>query len=186
MEDNQIIALYFARQENALEETQKKYGKYCHSIAFRILHNEEDANECVNDTYWDAWNSIPPHKPHRLSSFLATITRRIALDRFRRRTAEKRFGSETAISLQELEECIPCEKSIDEELETQRLAQTISAFLRTLPVVQANVFIRRYWYFDGISDIARRFDFKESKTKMMLKKTREQLLEYLKKEDIFI
>ncbi len=186
MEDGHIVALYFARQEKALTQTAQKYGKYCHKIAFQILRNEEDAKECVNDTYLGAWNSIPPHKPRKLSIFLGTITRRIALDRFRRMTAEKRGGNETEISLQELDDCIPIDKTIDEELETKRLSEIISAFLRELPEVQANVFIRRYWYFDTVADIAKRFDFGESKTKMMLKKTRDALLEYLKKEDIFI
>ena len=186
MEDDQIIALYFARNEDALKQTGKKYGKYCQKIAFQILNDEEDAKECVNDTYLDAWNCIPPHKPKKLSVFLGTITRRIALDRFRRITAEKRGGSETDLSLHELEDCIPFGKNMDDHLENQRLSEILSVFLRQLPELQANVFIRRYFYFDSVSDIAKRYDFGESKTKMMLKKTREQLLHHLQKEDIFI
>ena len=186
MDDDKIIALYFERNESALKQTAEKYGRYCYKIAHQVVNNEEDAKECVNDMYLDVWNSIPPHKPKKLAVFLATITRRIALDRFRRMTAEKRGGGEASLSLHELEDCIPFGKSIDEELENQRIAEIISAFLRRLPEIRANIFIRRYWYFDSVADIAKRYDFGESKTKMILKKTRDELLQYLKKEDIFI
>ncbi|MBQ8497292.1 MAG: sigma-70 family RNA polymerase sigma factor [Clostridia bacterium] len=186
MDDEKIIELYFARKEEAITQTKTKYGRYCHTIAYNVLHNDEDAEECVNDTYLDAWQSIPPHKPKIFSVFLGAITRRISLDRWRRQNAEKRGGGETMLSLHELEECIPQEKGIDEQLETKRLAEIISTFLRTLPETEANVFIRRYFYFDSIADIAKRYDFGESKTKMMLKRTREKLLNTLKKEDIFI
>jgi RNA polymerase sigma-70 factor (ECF subfamily) len=186
LDDDKIIALYFERNESALKQTAEKYGRYCYKIAHQVVNNEEDAKECVNDMYLDVWNSIPPHKPKKLAVFLATITRRIALDCFRRMTAEKRGGGEASLSLHELEDCIPFGKSNDEELENQRIAEIISAFLRRLPEIRANIFIRRYWYFDSVADIAKRYDFGESKTKMILKKTRDELLQYLKKEDIFI
>ena len=186
MDDEKIIELYFERNEEALTQTKIKYGKYCHSVAYHILNNDEDAEECVNDTYLDAWKSIPPHKPKVFSVFLGTITRRISLDKWRKQNAEKRGGGETFLSLHELEECIPFEQSIDEQLETERLAKILSAFLRSLPETESNIFVRRYFYFDSVKDIAKRYDFGESKTKMMLKKIREKLMTTLKKEDIFI
>ena len=186
MEDEKIIALYFARNEKAIAETDAKYGRYCRKVAYNILYNNEDAEECASDTYLDAWQSIPPHKPNRLSVFLGSITRRIALDKFRSMTAAKRGGTETDISLHELEECIPCAKSIDEQLEEKAIARVLSDFLRRLPETEADVFIRRYFYFDSVADIAKRYDFGESKTKMMLKRIREKLLKALEKEDIFI
>ena len=186
LEDEKIIALYFERNEDAIVQTKAKYGKYCHKIAYNVLHNDEDAEECVNDTYLDAWKNIPPHQPKKFSVFLGTITRRIALDRFRNMTAAKRGGTETDVSLGELEECIPYGKSIDEHIEAQTIASIISKFLRKLPTAEANVFIRRYFYLESITDIADRFGFGESKTKMMLKKAREKLLKALEKEGFLI
>ncbi len=186
MEDHLIIAKFFERDESALTEVRKKYGAYCRAIARRILNSAEDAEECENDTYLDAWNAIPPARPRILSVFLGSITRRIALDRYRRRTAEKRGGTGTALSLSELSDCIPSGMTLDEHLETKELAELLSRFLKTLPETECNVFLRRYWYFDAVKDIAKRFDFSESKTKMMLARTREKLQKTLEKEDIFL
>lgn len=186
MDDERIIALYWARSEDAIKETRNKYGRYCYAIAYKILGNESDAEECESDAYFAAWNSIPPAKPTALSVFLGAITRRLSLDRWRRRYAEKRGGGEIVLSLCELEECIPSGKSIDETIEEKELSAAISDFLRQLPQAESSVFIRRYWYFDSVSDIAGRYGFGESKVKMMLKRTREKLLVYLKKEGIFV
>ena len=186
LEDEKIIALYFERNENAIAQTKIKYGKYCHKVAYNVLHNDEDTEECVNDAYLDAWKSIPPHKPKKLSVFLGAITRRIALDRFRNLTAAKRGGTETDASLNELEECVPYGKSIDEHLETKAIARVISAFLRKLPETEATLFIRRYFHFESVKELSEYFGFGESKTKMMLKKIREKLREELEKEDIFL
>ena len=186
MDDEKIVALYWARNENAIKETQKKYGKYCYSIAYQILGNGSDAEECESDTYFAAWQSIPPAKPSLLSVFLGAITRRLSLDRLRKRHADKRGGGSAEISLWELEECIPSGKSIDDEIEEQVLSAAISDFLRKLPEAEASVFIRRYWYFESVSEIAARYGFGESKVKMTLKRTRDKLLVYLEKEGIFI
>lgn len=186
MDDEKIIVLYQQRKENAVHETKHKYGRYCYSIALNVLGVHEDAEECENDTYLAAWNSIPPAKPRVLSVFLGTITRRLALDKWRRRTAEKRGGGENAVSLQELEECIPDGRSIAEELATESLAQSISAFLRTLSETESNVFLRRYWHCESIDGICHRYGYGKSKVKMMLSRTRQKLRAHLEKEEIFV
>ncbi len=186
LDDQTIIALYFARNETAIRETKQKYGTYCNTIAFRILQNREDAEECENDTYLDAWSTIPPTKPKFLSVFLGTITRRISLDRFRKQTAEKRGGTEVMLSLTELEDCVPSEKSIDDALSVELLAEIISSFLRTLPEAECSVFLRRYRSFDSIREIAVRFGFTESKVKMMLLRTRNALKIKLEEEGFFV
>ena len=186
MDDEKIIALYWARKEKAISETKRKYGRYCYSVAYRILRNAQDAEECENDTYLDVWNIIPPTKPKVFSNFLGMITRRISLDRFRKYYAEKRGGGETEISLNELEECISNGKTLDEELEEKMLAEAISSFLRTLPETEASVFIHRYWHFRSVAEIAKLYGFGESKVKMMLKRTREKLRLYLESEGFLI
>jgi RNA polymerase sigma-70 factor (ECF subfamily) len=186
MNDSQIVALYWERSEQAIAETRVKYGQYCYAIAYNILHHNEDAEESVNDTYLDAWNAMPPHKPAILSTFLGKITRRIALDRLRRNNAQKRGGGQVALSMDELTECIPDGKSIDDHLQAEELSRHIDAFLRSLPANQRSVFICRYWFFDSISDIAKQFGYSESKVKTTLHRTLGKLKNYLEKEDIFV
>jgi RNA polymerase sigma-70 factor (ECF subfamily) len=186
MDDEKIVALYWKRDQKAIAETRTKYGRYCYTIAYNILCNDADAEECESDTYFAAWQSIPPAKPAALSVFLGSITRRLSLDRMRKRYADKRGGGEAVISLYELEECIPSGKSIDDAIEEKALSAAISAFLRKLPVSESSVFIRRYWYFDSVAEIAKRYGFGESKVKMMLKRTRDKLLIYLEKEGFFV
>ncbi len=185
MEDEMIIKLFWTRDETAIKETKSKYGKYCHRIANNILHNKEDAEECENDTYLDAWNIMPPSRPFVLSAFLGAITRRIAIDRWRRREADKRKSSAT-VSLTELEDCIPSDKTIDDAIEASTLADLLSAFLRELPEAESDVFLRRYWYCDSIEAICYRYGYTASKTKMMLKRTRDKLKLKLEKEGIFL
>ncbi len=186
MDDKQIVDLYWQRNEMAISETEKKYGRYCFSIATNILHNNEDARECVNDTFFGAWNAMPPHRPVILSTFLGKITRRLSLKRWRNKTADKRGGGSIAISIDELEDCIPSGKNIDDSIERTELTGIINAFLDNLPVSERRVFLRRYWYFDSIGDISSRYGFTESKVKMMLKRTRDKLLVCLQKEDIWV
>lgn len=183
MEDNKIVELFFQRSEQAVTETQTKYGNYCYSIAYQILANNEDAEESVNDTYIDAWNSIPPHKPAILSTFLGKITRRISIDRWRIRNAKKRGGGEMPLVLEELAECIAGNNSIEQELEQKRLTEVINTFVLGLPKTEQNVFLCRYWYMDSIDSICRQFGFSESKVKSMLYRTREKLKHVLEKED---
>lgn len=182
MEDYSIVNLYWARSENAISETSKKYGNYCHSIAYNILGNVEDADESVNDTYLDAWNNIPPHRPSILSTFLGKITRRISIDKWRGRIAEKRGGGEIVLVLDELSDCIPSNQSVEHEVEATELSQLIDNFVMSLPLMERRVFICRYWYLDPIADIAQRFGFSQSKVKMMLHRQRKNLLNRLERE----
>jgi len=182
MEDNRIVDLYWQRNESAINETATKYGKYLHSITFHILSNDEDAEECVNDTYNDAWQSMPPHRPSILSTFLGKITRRISIDLWRKHSADKRGGGEVALALDELDECVSGNSNVENEIERQELQQKFNAFLMGLPRLERQVFMCRYWYMDSVSDIAKQFDYSESKVKSMLYRTRNKLRTMLEKE----
>ena len=186
MQDSEIVDLYWQRNEAAIDETESKYGKYCFAIANGILHDCEDAKECVNDTYLGAWNAIPPHRPVVLSTFLGKITRRLSLKKLRSKSAEKRGGGVYALSLDELEECIPAGSGLAERIDAAALTDVMNAFLGSLPVHERRVFLRRYWFFDSVAEIAARYGFGESKVKMILKRTRDKLRICLKKEDIEI
>ena len=186
MDDDKIIELYFKRDETAICQTQIKYGKYCYTIAKNILGDRLDAEECVNDTYLEIWETIPPNRPEIFSAYLAMIARRRALDRYRYNNAQKRKGSKATVSLEELVGCISNVTRLDDELEDDELANVISDFLYTLPEKECNVFLRRYWYFDSIEDICRRYCYGRSKVKMMLKRTRDKLAKYLEKENLII
>ena len=186
MEDEKIIELFFERSELALKEVDIKYGRTCHNISYNILHNDLDAEECVNDTYLEIWETIPPNRPEIFSAYLAMIARRRALDRYRYNNAQKRKGSKATVSLEELVGCISNVTRLDDELEDDELANVISDFLYTLPEKECNVFLRRYWYFDSIEDICHRYCYGQSKVKMMLKRTRDKLAKYLEKENLII
>ena len=186
MEDSEIVERYWKRDTAAIAETERKYGQYCYSVACNILHDPEDARECVNDAYLGAWNAIPPHRPEHLPTFLGKITRRLSLKKRRENSAQKRGGGKTECSVEELEECIPSGFSIDEAVETAELTEILNAFLGTLSVPERRVFLRRYWYCDAIRDIAARYGYRESKVKMMLKRMRDKLRECLRKEDIWV
>lgn len=185
MNDAHIVDLYFRRDTDALQETDKKYGKYCFSIADNILSNREDAQECVNDTYLDAWNSIPPHRPRSLALFLGKITRRISIDRWRKAQAAKRGRGEMPLVLDELYDCIADCRDVEQELERKRLAQTMNSFVKGLPLAERNVFLCRYWYMDSVKAIARRFHYTEAKVKSMLYRTREKLRITLREEGFY-
>ena len=184
MEDNQIISLYWARNEQALAETAKKYGNYCFSIAYNILSSREDADESVNATYMSAWKRIPPHKPDVLSAFLGKITRRISLNRWRNQTRKKRGGGEVILALEELHECIPSGEDVSHRVEQQELTRAIAAFLDTLSETEREVFVCRYWYLADIKKLSIAFGFTESKVKSMLHRTRIKLRTHLKEEGL--
>ena len=160
MEDRQIVDLYWSRSEEAISQTQAKYGRYCYKIAYNILGNKEDSEESVSDTYLDAWNAIPPHRPTLLSSFLGKITRRISIDRWRARTAGKRGGSETDLALEELEWCVSGSRSLEDELDRKELIRALAS----------------------IGDIGALYHFSESKVASMLHRTRKKLRTALEKE----
>lgn len=185
MDDRKIIDGLFARDEAAINQIREKYGAYCRAIAMRVLGNVEDAAECENDTYFAAWRSIPPAKPENLSVYLAAITRRTAISRYRKRGAIKRDG-EAELSLCELEDCISDGKSVDESVDVAFLAGVISDFLFSLPQEESNIFLRRYWYFDSVKELSDRFCISQSKVKTTLCRTRKKLLQRLEKEDIFV
>lgn len=186
LNDNEIVALFLCRDEKAIEETQKKYGRYCFTIAHNILHNKEDAEESVNDTYWNVWNSIPPHQPQIFSTFLGKITRHLALKKWRDKTADKRGGGEMALTLDELQECIPARYSVEDEVQTHELTALLNTFVRNLPDTERRVFICRYWYFDSITQISKSFGLSQSKVKTTLYRTRQKLLKILEKEGIYL
>lgn len=184
MEDQKIVALYWSRSEQAIKETQLKYGKYCYTIAYQILYSREDADEAVNDTYLGAWNGIPPHRPAILSSFLGKLTRRISIDKWRGRTAEKRGGGELPVALEELSECVHGSENTEQEVELGELTSAINAFLWKLTQTERSLFICRYWYLDSIADLCRKFGFSPSKVKSMLARTRAKLRTYLEEVEI--
>ena len=186
MEDGDIIALYLERNQEAIAETEKKYGRYCYSIAYNILYNAEDAEESVNDALMNAWNSIPPHIPSILSAFLGKLTRYVSLKKWRYARAQKRGGGEITLAYEELSDCIPGNKSVEEELQEKELAEIIDRFLDELPAAERHIFICRYWYFDDISTISKQFGFSNSKVKSMLYRIRKKLLFRLNKEGVFL
>ena len=186
MEDEKIVALYWARSEQAVAETQKKYGAYCRSIAMGILGDPEDARECENDTYQAAWSSIPPHRPQVLSAYLAKLTRRIAMKVWRSRDTRKRGMGELPLSLEELGSCIPDDKNLEDTIDAGELAETISRFLWELDQTERRVFIRRYFHGWSIREVADQFGFSKSKTETMLFRTRKKLKARLEKEGWFL
>ena len=184
MDDLNIIELYFARDEQAIKETDNKYGKLCHSIAYNILNNNEDSEECVNDTYIGVWNAIPPTRPNNFTAFLCKITRNISLKRIEAMARQKRSQS-TIVSLDELAEILP-DESIGENISNDNLTELISDFLRKEKADVRNVFIRKYYFFDSVGDISKRYSFTENKVKSMLYHTRKKLKDYLIKEGVEI
>lgn len=184
LEDSQIIALYFRRSEQAIQETDNKYGRYCFQIASRILLSPEDGEECVSDTYLTAWNSIPPTRPASLASYLGKITRHIALDRWRRRFAQKRGGGETALALEELEECLPGKDTPEEALHRKEFRAGLNRFLGSLPEQERVIFVSRYWYLRSIREISEGTGLSEGSIKTRLFRTRSKLRTFLQKEEL--
>ena len=182
MEDEKIVSLYWAREESAIRETEIKYDRYLTKIAYNILADREDSRESVNDTYLAAWNSMPPHRPGVLSTYLAKITRRISIDRFRYRTRGKRRESEYSVSLSELGDCVSGGNTTEEIVNVKLLADTIGVFLRLQSQEARNAFIGRYYFLDSVKEVAAYCGMSESKCKTLLHRTRVGLKEYLQKE----
>lgn len=182
MEDETILDLYFARNEQAVVETDRKYGAYCFALANGILHNQQDAEETVSDTYLRAWEAIPPRRPGVFKMFLAKITRNLAFTRWRKGTAEKRGGGEMELVLEELEGCIAAPGRVEDRMNGQELAKTIRSFLDTLPAREQDIFLRRYFFVEESAVIARRYGMKPASVLKTLSRTREKLKRYLAKE----
>ena len=184
MEDSAIIDLYWAREERALTETNSKYGGMCRTIAFNILRDRWDSEECVNDTWLRAWNTMPPQRPGILSAFLSRITRNLSLDRYKAARAVKRGGGQMPIALEELGDGVPAAGSVEDTVELRELSRILDSFLRDLPEKEACVFLRRYWYVDSTHEIAIRYEMAEGSVKSMLYRVRRKLRERLEKEGI--
>lgn len=181
MNDDALVQEIWDRKQSGIAAARQQYGPYCMYIARNILHNEQDAEECLNDALLAAWNSIPPQKPGNLKTYLGKLTREIAVDRWRRNQAQKRIAPSSIVSLDELEELVG-DSSIDEAVEEAELSRQISAFLRTLPEIERDLFLRRYWYYDSIRQICKRYGFSKSKVTVSLMRTRNKLAAHLKKE----
>ena len=182
MDDKSIVDLYFNRDEEAITQTDKKYGRYCYSIAYNILTNKEDAEESVCDTYMTAWKAIPPRRPSVLSTFLGKITRHISIDRWRERSAYKRGGGEVILALEELEDCVAGLQNVEMEYERKELIRAYVKLLDALPITERRIFLCRYWYVESIETIADKFGFSQSKVKTMLHRTRAKLRKQLAEE----
>lgn len=183
MEDNKILQLYFERSEEAIVQTDAKYGRMCRHIAGNILRSTEDSEECVNDTWLGAWNRIPPEKPQRFSAYIGRITRNLALKRYAYLSADKRCA-EAVYSLSELGDCVSGADSVEDELSCRAVERAISDFLWQQDRVMRVIFVRRYWYFDSIDDICRRTGYSQSKVTSILFRMRKNLREYLEGEGV--
>jgi RNA polymerase sigma-70 factor (ECF subfamily) len=182
MEDDRIVSLYWERAEAAIAETERKYGNYLFAIAYHVLADAEDSKESVNDTYFKAWNSMPPHRPRVLSTYLGKLTRQTAIDLFRKRNSAKRSASQYARSLSELEECVSAGNVTEQSVDAHLLAESISRFLRTLPPEVSNTFVARYFFLDPIQEIAASYGMSQAKVKSMLHRTRLALKHHLEQE----
>ena len=185
LEDSRIIALFFERSEQAIEELDKKYGAAVRRTAFNILGSRQDAEECANDTWLGAWNSIPPQKPDPLVSYVCRIARNLAISRLRRETAARRNNGIDLI-LEELEEVLPSREDVEAEYEAKELAEAINRFLSALEYDDRYIFIRRYWYADAVRDIATEMHTRENRISVRLFRLRKNLKSFLKKEGLIV
>ena len=185
MTDEEIVALYWQRDEQAIAHTRHKYGAYLFTIARNILCDHRDSEESVSDAYLRAWRSMPPQRPLYLGPYLAKITRALAIDRFGTRKRIKRQAGEFALSLSELEECIPDHSDVPRQVNAKLLSESIDVFLQELPAIQRCVFTERYFYLDPLKEIARRHDMSESKAKSMLLRIRARLRDHLREEGYY-
>ena len=184
MEDKQIVDLYWQRSEQAIPETAAKYGSYCRTIAYNILSDAQDAEECVNDTYLKAWNSMPTNRPSRLAPYLGKLSRWISLTRLRERGALRRGGGEVSLVLNELSEAVPSGEDLQKTLELRELSDAVRRFLAGIDETEAQVFLARCWYMAGVKAIAEKFGFTPGKVSTTLHRTRRKLQNYLKEEGL--
>ena len=184
MEDKKIVALYFQRDTDAIEQSAERYGGYCRAIARNILQNGQDEEECVNDTLLSAWNSIPPNRPENLGAYLGKLTRSKAIDRWRALRREKRGGAAVTVALEEIAEVIPAGDEPEQALLRSELISAINRFLGSLSEAERTVFLCRYWYFEEINGICSRLGYSRSKVDSMLHRTRKKLKAFLLKEEL--
>lgn len=186
MDDEKIIGLLLKRDEEGIVQMQKKYNKYCGAVARRIVDNYEDAEECVNDTWFRAWNSIPPHQPENLAGYLAKIARNMAMSCYKKQHRKKRGGDNVTMALDELSDCVSDGKRVEERMEQRELTNAIAVFLRGKDELKRNIFIQRYFYLVEVKEIAAHFQMKENTVKSILYRLRKELGKYLQKEGIYI
>ncbi|MBQ7064859.1 MAG: sigma-70 family RNA polymerase sigma factor [Firmicutes bacterium] len=184
MKDAQIVQMYWDRNEDAIQATEERYGSYCHAVAMHILDNQEDAAECVNDTYLRAWNNIPPHRPADLKTFLGKITRNLAFSRYRYKNAGKRGGGQIPAVLSELQDCLADPWSTEDEVMKAELTRALNDFLAYLPKRKRHLMIRRYWYAESIRDIAAASGKSEAAISTELSRLRGKLKEFLRERGI--
>lgn len=185
MNDIKIIELFFKRDTRAISESKNKYGKYCFTIANNILNSFEDSEECLNDTLFHSWNTIPLTKPNILRLFLAKITRNLAFNKFKAKTTQKRGGGQIELVLDELGECITDNKDVLDQIIAKELGDAINKFLLDLSIRERNIFCRRYFFVESTSIIAKRYNLTENNVKVILSRTRNKLREFLIKEGYF-
>lgn len=185
MDDLQIVEMYLARNENAIAESQRKYGRYLESLTNNVLGSNEDSEECVNDTYKRAWDTIPPKKPERLGAYLGKIARSIAINRYNFNKADKR-NENLRVTLTEMEFFLPSPDFAEDAANAVAFSEAINAFLRGISVEKRNIFIQRYWYHMELKDIARENGMKESSVKVCLLRLRNDLKNHLEREGIFV
>jgi len=182
MEDDEIIRLFFERDETALSETERKHGKRCRIIAENILNNREDAADCLNDAYFKIWNLIPPERPEFLGAFVSSIVKYTAIDMLKAKCAGKRGGGEMTRTIEELEDVVSDNSDIERTYENREIIEKINDFLEGLPFENRKMFVLRYWYCCEISEIADRFGIRKNTVSVMLNRTRNRLRKYLEKE----
>ena len=185
MDDSMIIDLYWRRDEEAITQTAQKYGSYCHSISFNILHCYEDAEECVNDTYEHAWSSIPPERPSRFKTWLGTVTRNLAINLWKKNHSQKRYDEFTVL-LSELDDCVPSRESIEQTVDTKALGKCIDNWLSELPEADRHLFLRRYWYGETVSTIAKSRGISANAMTQKLFRMRSSLKRHMEKEGVAI
>lgn len=181
MNDNDIVELFFSRDEKAISVASEKYGKYCAAVAMNILRNREDSEECVNDALLKAWESIPPERPRNLGGFLAKLTKNISINRYNIENAQKRGGGEVPLIFDELSECIPDKSDVERSFEQSELIAAVKDFLKTLTEGKRNLFLLRYWYCMSVSEAAIRVGISDNNAAVTLQRTRQKLLKYLQK-----
>jgi len=179
LDDESIVRMFWARDEQAIPSTADKYGKYCISIAQNILGNKEDAEECVNDAYLQAWNSIPPHRPNVLSTFLGRLVRNLSINKYRHNIVKKRGGGQATVVLEEISELISDGESIENLLERRELLKSIEDFLDKLPENKRRIFVCRYWFFESVTEISNRFGITENSVSVTLNRLRKKLHKHL-------
>ncbi len=185
MNDERIIELFFERSEQAIKELDDKYGRVCRSVSYNILNNHADAEECVNDAYFGTWNAIPPAKPNPLCTFVCKIVRNISLKRYEYNTAAKR-NSVYDVAMEELENCLSSETTGEKELSERELTQIIETFLNSLSKESRVIFLRRYWFSDTYSDIAKQVGLTEKNVSVRLTRIRKELREYLLEREVLL